>query len=40
MPEYSRGIRYNDPLFNIKWPIEITTISEKDKSFKNFNLFD
>lgn len=29
------GVRYNDPIFNIKWPLEVTNISDKDK---NFNL--
>lgn len=33
-PEYSRGIRYDDPLFNIKWPREINIISEKDLSYE------
>lgn len=27
----SNGIRWNDPILNIKWPLEITEISEKDK---------
>lgn len=29
-PGYERGLRYNDPLFNIKWPLPVTEISEKD----------
>lgn len=32
-----RGIRYDDPLIAIKWPIEIFEVSEKDKSWPNFN---
>ncbi len=36
-PEAARGIRYNDPFFAIRWPIEIKVISEKDK---NWPLFD
>ncbi len=35
-PAQERGIRYNDPVFNINWPIEINVISEKDKSFINY----
>ena len=35
-PEYSRGIRWNDPAFNIKWPISVEVISERDKGFPNF----
>jgi dTDP-4-dehydrorhamnose 3,5-epimerase len=37
---YERAIRYNDPLIGIKWKIDITEISEKDKNHlllnKNF----
>lgn len=36
MPEYTRGIRYDDPSFKIKWPLKISVISEKDSSFKLF----
>jgi len=32
-----RGIRYNDPLLNIPWSIEINDVSEKDK---NYELLD
>jgi len=35
-PENERGIRWNDPLFNVKWPISNPTISDKDKSFPDF----
>lgn len=33
-PEFTRGIRYDDPILNIKWPLEVTNISEKDKDWK------
>ena len=41
-PKYERGLRWNDPEFNIKWPLEPTVMSEKDKSWPLFdeNLFD
>ncbi len=32
-PGYERGLRYDDPFFNIQWPIEVTIISEKDKNW-------
>ena len=32
-PDYESGIRYDDPKINIKWPLEITDISERDKGF-------
>ena len=38
--EAERVLRWNDPAFNIKWPIEITEISGKDRSHANFNLID
>ena len=36
-PEYERGIRWNDPQFNIDWPIEPTVISEKDRQHRLFD---
>lgn len=36
-PENERGIRYNDPEFNIKWPIEPKIISNKDLTHPDFN---
>lgn len=36
--EYETGIRWNDPAFNIQWPIEPILISEKDKSHADFSL--
>jgi dTDP-4-dehydrorhamnose 3,5-epimerase len=32
-PEWACGIRYDDPAFGIKWPIEIQVISENDKNW-------
>ena len=32
-PEYENGIRWNDPFFNIKWPIKNPILSEKDKNW-------
>src|SRR3989338_3969809 len=32
-PEHSFGVRWNDPFFNIKWPIENPILSEKDKNW-------
>jgi dTDP-4-dehydrorhamnose 3,5-epimerase len=29
-PGYERGLRYDDPFFNIDWPLDVTEISEKD----------
>ena len=35
-PEYSRGIRYDDPSFKIKWPLKVEVISKRDLSFELF----
>jgi len=32
-PDAERGIRYNDPLIGIKWPLEVSDISKKDSSY-------
>jgi dTDP-4-dehydrorhamnose 3,5-epimerase len=35
-PEYEKGIRWDDPFFKIKWPLNEKIISDKDESWKNF----
>ena len=36
VPSAGRGVLYNDPAFNIRWPIEITSMSEQDKNWEPF----
>ena len=36
-PEHASGVRYNDPLFNIEWPLIVTTLSEKDRVWPLIN---
>jgi len=36
MPEYEKGVRFSDPMFNVKWPMTPSEISEKDLSWKLF----
>lgn len=36
-PESEGGIRWNDPAFNIKWPLPSKSISKKDQSWKDFS---
>ncbi len=36
-PEQERGVRFDDPRFAIEWPNEPAEISEKDKSWPDFN---
>lgn len=35
-PGAESGIRYNDPQFNIQWPIKVVVISEKDKNHLDY----
>jgi dTDP-4-dehydrorhamnose 3,5-epimerase len=32
-PEAERGVRYNDPAFGIRWPMEVSVISDRDRSY-------
>ena len=36
-PQNERGIRYNDPQFNIEWPLQPVEISDKDKAWPDFD---
>lgn len=35
-PEYEQGIRYNDPFFDINWPIKKAIVSDKDGKWPDF----
>jgi dTDP-4-dehydrorhamnose 3,5-epimerase len=35
--EAARGVRWNDPAFDIKWPAEPRVISKRDSSFPDFS---
>lgn len=35
-PEAARGVRWDDPAFDVEWPLPVTVISEKDRSFPDF----
>jgi len=36
-PESARGVRYNDPAFDFRWPMEPKAISERDRTFPDFD---
>lgn len=36
-PEADRGFRYNDPAFGFEWPAAPAVISDKDRSFADFD---
>jgi dTDP-4-dehydrorhamnose 3,5-epimerase len=35
-PESARGLRWNDPAFKIKWPGKVEVISERDRTYPDF----
>jgi dTDP-4-dehydrorhamnose 3,5-epimerase len=37
-PEVARGVRWDDPAFQIVWPRPVEVISERDRMYPNFEL--
>ncbi|MDH5629980.1 MAG: dTDP-4-dehydrorhamnose 3,5-epimerase [Gammaproteobacteria bacterium] len=37
-PESAKGVRWNDPAFDITWPDKQCVISEKDRSYPDFSI--
>jgi dTDP-4-dehydrorhamnose 3,5-epimerase len=37
-PELARGVRWNDPAFQILWPAEVQVISERDRAYPDLEL--
>ncbi len=35
--QHERGIRWDDPVFNIKWPLMPTVISDRDQKYPDFS---
>jgi dTDP-4-dehydrorhamnose 3,5-epimerase len=35
-PELARGLRWDDPAFKIDWPAEVQVISERDRTYPDF----
>ena len=35
-PSHARGFRWNDPAFEIRWPLEETIMHERDKTYADF----
>lgn len=35
-PGAEKGIRFNDPTFKIRWPLEVSVISDKDRNWPDF----
>lgn len=38
VPEAAAGVRFDDPIFKIDWPLSATAISEKDRNWPNYVL--
>ena len=38
VPGAEEGVRYNDPAFGVHWPVEVSVISEKDRSWPDYKL--
>lgn len=36
-PELAAGVRYDDPAFAIRWPLGVAVISERDRSYPDFD---
>lgn len=37
-PESARGVRWDDPAFQIKWPAKVEVISERDRTYPDFQV--
>lgn len=37
-PESARGVRWDDPAFRIKWPAGVEVISERDRTYPDFQV--
>lgn len=35
-PQSEGGVRYDDPVFGIEWPGEVTVLSDKDRNWPDF----
>jgi dTDP-4-dehydrorhamnose 3,5-epimerase len=36
VPDSERGVRFDDPTFGIKWPIDVKVISDKDRRWPDY----
>ena len=35
-PDHARGVRWDDPLFGVNWPLPVSRISPRDASYSDF----
>lgn len=36
VPTHAAGVRWNDPAFGIRWPVEVTVINDRDRNYADF----
>ena len=36
-PATARGVRWNDAAFNVEWPLPVSCMSERDRSYADFD---
>jgi dTDP-4-dehydrorhamnose 3,5-epimerase len=36
-PDLGDGVRFDDPVFGIRWPLPVASISERDGAYPDFN---
>jgi dTDP-4-dehydrorhamnose 3,5-epimerase len=36
-PEFARGVRFDDPVFDIKWPLQVAVISDSDRGWPKYS---
>ena len=37
-PEAAAGVRWNDPAFGVTWPREVTVISDRDATYRDYSM--
>jgi dTDP-4-dehydrorhamnose 3,5-epimerase len=35
-PQHGAGVRWNDPVFGIQWPGDVTVIADRDRNYSDF----
>ena len=36
-PDTARGVRYDDPAFGIRWPLPVSIISDRDRTYADYH---
>ncbi len=39
-PGFEQGVRFDDPIFGIEWPLAVTVVSDKDRGWPNYVRHD